>query len=50
MSDEQQRDGSNDGRGSQSGDSFPGQESGDRWTDGPEVVQQDKSHRSRGGE
>ncbi|WAM47211.1 signal peptide peptidase SppA [Vreelandella venusta] len=42
MSDEQQRDGSNDGRGSQSGDSFPGQESGDRWTDGPEVVQQDK--------
>lgn len=42
MSDEQQRDGSNDGRGSQSGDSFPSQESGDRWTDGPEVVQQDK--------
>ncbi|PAU72801.1 signal peptide peptidase SppA [Vreelandella alkaliphila] len=50
MSDEQQRDGSGDGRGAQAGDDFPGQESGDRWTDGPEVVQQAKKQPLPGAE
>ncbi|ASK18323.1 MULTISPECIES: signal peptide peptidase SppA [unclassified Halomonas] len=50
MSDEQQRDGSGDGRGAQAGDDFPGQESGDRWTDGPEVVRQAKKQPLPGAE
>ncbi|MGP5307560.1 signal peptide peptidase SppA [Vreelandella alkaliphila] len=50
MSDEQQRDGSDNGGGSQAGDDFSGQESGDRWTDGPEVVQQAKKQPLPGAE
>ncbi|RUR32422.1 signal peptide peptidase SppA [Vreelandella andesensis] len=40
MSDEQQR--GDNGSGSPASDDFPGKESGDRWTDGPEVAPQAK--------